>query len=64
MKSTQDRQSVLAKAHRLVDSPAAYASATSYGAARYVKRLTFSPTSGEMIEDAKHISGCRGTGIE
>lgn len=55
MKAKEDRQSVLAKAHKLIDSPAAYARATSYGAARYVKSLTFSPTSGEMIEDAEHI---------
>ena len=54
-KAKADREVVLAKARKLMSSPAAYAKATSYGAAKYVKDLTFSPSSGELVADAKHI---------
>jgi hypothetical protein len=54
-KAKADRQAVLAKAQKLISSPAAYARATSYGAAKYVKDLTFSPSSGHVIDDAAHF---------
>lgn len=54
-KAQADRQAVLSKARKLISSPAAYARATSYGAAKYVKHLTFSPSTGEMLEDAHHV---------
>ena len=38
-----------------MSSPSAYARAASYGAAKYVKDLTFSPSSGEVIDDAEHL---------
>ena len=54
-KAKVDRQAVLSKAHKLMNSPSAYARATSYGAAKYVKDLTYSPSSGEVIDDAEHL---------
>lgn len=54
-KAKADREAVLSKAYKLISSPAAYTRATSHGAAKYVKDLTFSPSSGELIDDAKHI---------
>jgi transposase len=54
-KAKTDRQAVLAKAQKLISSPAAYARATSYGAAKYVKEQTFSPSSGHIIDDAEHF---------
>ena len=54
-KAKADREAVLSKAHKLISSPSAYAKATSYGAAKYVKDITFSPSSGEVIDDARHI---------
>jgi transposase len=54
-KAQADRKAVLSKAQKLISSPAAYARATTYGAAKYVKDLTFSPSSGELVDDAKHI---------
>ena len=54
-KAKADREAILSKAQKLMSSPAAYAKATSYGAAKYVKDLTYSPSSGEVIDDAEHI---------
>ena len=54
-KAKADREAVLSKAQRLISSPSAYAKAASYGAAKYVKDLTFSANSGEVIDDAEHI---------
>lgn len=54
-KAKADRQAVLSKAQKLISSPAAYARATSYGAAKYVKDLTFSPSAGHLIDDAEHF---------
>lgn len=54
-KAKMDREAVLSKAEKLMKSPSAYSKATSYGAAKYIKDITYSPSSGEVIEDAKHI---------
>lgn len=54
-KAKMDREAVLSKAQKLMSSPSAYARAVSYGAAKYVKDLTFSPSTGEIIDDAKHL---------
>ena len=54
-KAKADREAALSKAQKLISSPAAYAKAASYGAAKYVKDLTYSPSSGEVIDDAAHI---------
>ena len=54
-KAKSDRQSVLNKAQKFISSPAAYTKAASQGTAKYIKDLTYSPSSGEVIEDAKHL---------
>jgi transposase len=54
-KAKADREAVLSKAEKLISSPSAYARAASYGAAKYVKDLTYSPATGEVIDDAEHL---------
>ena len=56
-KAKADREAVLSKAQKLISSPSAYAKATSYGAAKYVKDLTFSPNSGEVIAEEQKYDG-------
>lgn len=46
------RESTIKKAKALVANPQAYTKATSYGAAKYVKNITFNKKTGEVIEDA------------
>ena len=48
-KARQNRESVVEKAHMLIKSPSSYNRATSYGAAKYVKNLTFDQTTGEIL---------------
>ena len=50
-----DREAALSKAQKLISSPSAYTKAASYGAAKYVKDLSYSPSSGEVIDDAAHL---------
>ena len=52
-KARQDRAAALAKAGDLIKSPAKYNKSTSYGAAKYVKNLTFDASSGEILESAR-----------
>ena len=54
-KAKADREAALSKAQKLISSPSAYARAASYGAAKYVKDLTYSPSSGEVIDDVAHL---------
>lgn len=54
-KAKADREAALRKAEHLISSPSAYNRSTSYGAAKYIKNLTFSTDSGEILQDAKHI---------
>lgn len=54
-KAKADREAVLSKADKLINTPSAYDRATSYGAAKYIKDLTVSTSSGEVIEDAERI---------
>jgi transposase len=54
-KAKADREAVLSKAEKLIASPSAYARAASYGAAKYVKDLTYSSSTGEVIDDAEHL---------
>ncbi len=49
-KAKRDRQAVVQKAHQLVANPSSYTKATSYGAAKYVKRLVFDQKTGEIID--------------
>jgi hypothetical protein len=50
-RSRHKRAEVLAKAQELVKSPSSYTRATHYGAARYVKNITFDKKTGEVMED-------------
>lgn len=45
----------MSKAEKLIASPAQYSKSTSYGAAKYVKNLTFSAGTGEVLQDEKHL---------
>ena len=54
-KAKADREAVIHKAEHLISSQAAYNRSTSHGAAKYVKDLTYSTNSGEVLQDAKHI---------
>jgi transposase len=56
-KAKQDRAVALAKASDLIKNPAKYNKSTSYGAAKYVKNLTFDSGTGEILESARqHLS--------
>jgi transposase len=56
-KAKQDRASALAKAKDLIKNPAKYNKSTTYGAAKYVKNLTFDVSTGEILESARqHLS--------
>lgn len=46
-----DRERTIAKSRELVANPGAYSRATSYGAAKYVKNITFNKDTGEVLED-------------
>lgn len=48
-KAKAERDAVIAKALDLVADPGAYNRATSYGAAKYVRDLTFDKSTGEII---------------
>jgi len=54
-KAKADREAAIHKAKHLITSQAAYNRSTFHGAAKYVKDLTFSTGSGEVLQDAKHI---------
>jgi len=43
-----------AKAEKLIASPSSYNKSTSYGAAKYVKNLTFSAGTDEVLQDEKY----------
>lgn len=47
-----EREKVLEKARQLVGRPGAYTRATHYGAARYVRGVTFDRRTGEVVEQA------------
>ncbi|MHB8062221.1 MAG: IS1634 family transposase [Ruminiclostridium sp.] len=52
LKAQQDRATALAKAKDLIKNPAKYNKSTTYGAAKYVKNLTFDSDTGEILESA------------
>ena len=54
-KAKADRMAAVEKAERLVSSPAAYARAATYGAARYIRDEPYSPENGEILQNAKHL---------
>lgn len=54
-KAKQDREAAILKAKDLIKSPARYNKSTTYGAAKYVKNLTFDAQTGEVLESAKQL---------
>lgn len=48
-KARNDRASTIEKARKLVSNPSTYTRATSYGAAEYVKNITYNKKTGEII---------------
>ncbi|WP_010632434.1 IS1634 family transposase [Sporolactobacillus vineae] len=50
LKAKADRAAALEKARRLIQDPSRYNRATSQGAAKYVKNLTFDSKTGEIME--------------
>ena len=52
-KAREERAQAVEKAKKLVSNPSAFNRATSYGAAKYVKGLTFDAKTGEILEDAE-----------
>lgn len=53
-KAKADREATIRKAEQMVSTPSKYNQSTAYGAAKYVKEITFSPKSGE-VEEKKHV---------
>ncbi|TCP16862.1 DDE family transposase [Scopulibacillus darangshiensis] len=53
LKAQADRAAALEKARDLVGNPSKYNRATSVGAAKYVKNLTFDKKTGEILDSAK-----------
>ncbi|NLD48573.1 MAG: IS1634 family transposase, partial [Clostridiaceae bacterium] len=54
-KAKSDREAAILKAKDLIKNPAKYNKATTYGAAKYVKNLTFDAQTGEVLESAKQL---------
>jgi len=53
LKAQHERAAVLAKAKDLIKNPSKYNKSTTYGAAKYVKNLTFDTDTGEILENAR-----------
>lgn len=53
LKAKKDRAAALKKAKDLIRNPAKYNKSTSYGAAKYIKNLTFDSKTGEILESAR-----------
>lgn len=53
LKAKADRTAALEKAKDLVNNPSKYSRATAFGAAKYVKNLTFDSKTGEILDSAK-----------
>jgi transposase len=49
-RSKRKRDETLAKAKMLISNPSQYTKATSYGAAQYIKNISFDKKTGEIIE--------------
>ena len=54
-KARKDREAAISKAKDLIKSPSRYNKSTTYGAAKYVKNLTFDAQTGEVLESAKQL---------
>jgi len=55
LKAKADRAPALEKAKSLIRNPSQYTRATTHGAAKYVKNLTFDAQTGEILEDVNHL---------
>jgi len=56
-RAKHERLEVIAKAKDLIKNPSKYNKSTTFGAAKYVKNLTFDAQTGEVLESAKqHLS--------
>lgn len=51
-----DRAATIAKAQDLINEPGKYTKATSYGAAAYVKNISFDKETGEILEASKALT--------
>lgn len=54
-KQRREREKALAKARDLIKNPTRYTKATSYGAAAYINNISFSKSTGEIV-DGKDLS--------
>ncbi|MCL2126401.1 MAG: IS1634 family transposase [Oscillospiraceae bacterium] len=54
-KAKADREKTVLKAKALVNDPGKYKNATSYGAAKYVKKLNVDKSTGEVVEPGKAL---------
>jgi hypothetical protein len=52
-RARHEREKVLEKSRQLVERPGAYTSATHYGAAQFVRGVTFDRRTGEVLTDSK-----------
>ena len=52
-KAKANREAAINKAKKLILSPAAYNRSTTHGASKYIKNITCSPESGEVIQNSK-----------
>ena len=52
-RARHERERVLEKSRQLVANPGAYTRATHFGAAQYVKGVTFDRKTGEVLEDSR-----------
>ena len=52
-RARHERERVLERSRQLVERPGAYTRATHYGAAQYVKGVTFDRKTGEVLTDSK-----------
>lgn len=48
-RARHERKRVLQKAHALIENPGAYTRATSFGAAAFIKNISFDKTTGEVV---------------
>jgi hypothetical protein len=51
-RARHEREAVLERARQLVERPGAYTRATHYGAAQYVRGVSFDARTGEVVEEA------------
>ncbi len=54
-KAKAEREAAVQKAKSFVSSPSAYNRSTTHGAAKYIKDLTFTKDSGEVLENTDHV---------